>query len=136
MIKVYDRAVKDFYIEDEYGKESLNTLYNTIYGRIFLKLFFSNRLYSKLFAIGEKSRLSKKKIKPFIKKYNINMEEYEEDGYKSFDEFFTRKKKEEYLEVNKEEKTLIAPCDGKIQMFKIDAAIKSRKSGKEVKIGE
>ena len=136
MIKVYDRKKGDFYVEDEHGKESLETLYNTVYGRVLLKMFFANRVYSRLVAVGEKSALSSGKIESFIEKYNISMNEYENRVFRSFDEFFTRKKKKEYLRVDEDKKALIAPCDGKLQVFKIDDALRLKVKGSMYNLAE
>ena len=129
MIKVYDRKTGEFYEEDEHGKESLETLYETVYGRILLKMFFAGRVYSKLVAVSEKSAFSSRKIDGFIEKYNISMDEYENRVFRSFDEFFTRKKKKEFLKVDEAPKALIAPCDGKLQYFKIDDALRLKVKG-------
>ncbi len=136
MIKVYDRKSCDFYEEDEHGKESLETLYNTVHGRVLLKLFFSNRVYSRLVAAGEKSPLSSRKIEGFIEKYNISMAEYENRVFRSFDEFFTRKKRKEYLKVDGDKKALISPCDGKLQVFKIDDALRLKVKGSMYNLAE
>jgi len=136
VIKVYDREKKDFYVEDEYGKESLELLYNTLRGRILLKLFFSNRLYSKMVGMFEKSIFSRKKVKKFIEDYNIPLKEYEKDKFKSFDDFFIRKKNKKYLEVDMDKDTLIAPCDGKVQMFKIDDALRLKVKGSMYNLAE
>ena len=136
MIKIYDRKKDGYYIEDEHAKESLEQLYNTIHGRILLKMFYSNRIYSKIVALSEKSCFSKRKIAPFIDKYNINLDEYENKNYKSFDDFFTRKKKSEFLEVDKNTKSFIAPCDGKLQVFKIDKALRLKVKGSLYNLSE
>ena len=63
------------------------------------------------------SKLSKHKIKNFIKKHHINMDEYEYKTYKSFNEFFIRKIKEEKRII---QDGLIAVSDSKLSIYKID----------------
>lgn len=90
-MRVYDRAAKMFREETEYGGKGLNFLYNNAFGRVLLKLFFCRRLYSKLNGAYMKSRMSAKRIAPFIKKYSIDLNGCANTDFKSFDDFFTRR---------------------------------------------
>ena len=72
-MKVWDRKRNTFYEEKEYAKKKLDFLYNTFLGRVLLKLIFSRVWFSKLQAIYQNSKMSKKKILPFTLKYNIDM---------------------------------------------------------------
>ena len=47
--------------------------------------------YDRLYALYENSRLSTREIEPFIRKYHINMAEFEPVRYRSFAEFFDRR---------------------------------------------
>lgn len=100
--------------------ESLNSkfLHNTLLGRFFL-FFLTRRIFSKMVGLFLSSRLSRIKIKSFIKKNKIDMSTYENIKYKSFNEFFSRKKKEEYLSFNSNQSDLVSPCDSKLEVFKI-----------------
>jgi phosphatidylserine decarboxylase len=51
----------------------------------------SQPLYDRLYAIFQDSRLSAKQIEPFIRKNQIDMDEFERVDYRSFGEFFTRR---------------------------------------------
>ena len=51
----------------------------------------SRPFYDRLYAIYENSRWSTRKIEPFIRKYHINMAEFEPVRYSSFAEFFDRR---------------------------------------------
>ena len=73
-MKIWDRKRNIFYEEKEYGKKKLDFLYNTFLGRILLKLIFSRVWFSKLQAIYQNSKISKRKILPFILKYNVEGE--------------------------------------------------------------
>jgi hypothetical protein len=46
---------------------------------------------NRLYALYENSRLSTREIEPFIRKYHINMAEFEPARYRSFAEFFDRR---------------------------------------------
>ena len=66
------------------------------------------------------SKLSRIKIKGFIKKNKINMDEYKEKEYTSFNDFFMREIKAEKRKI---EDGLIAVCDSKLIVYKIDELI-------------
>lgn len=124
MVKVFDRSKKEIYEEEQYGQKKLEFLYNTVIGRIILKLIISNKIYSKINALFEKRKSSIKKIKPFVKKYNIIESDFEEKQYNSFNDFFTRKIKEGARKIEKNKSKLIAPADSKLSVYKIDHNLK------------
>ena len=95
-------------------------LYNKLFGRILLKLF-TRRFISKCGGAFLKTRISKKKIPDFIKAGNINVDDYYVDNVKSYNDFFIRKIKEDRRKIDMEPKHLIAPCDSKLQAFKISS---------------
>lgn len=94
----------------------LRFLYHTILGRIILWLLIRESV-SKLLGHLFNSRISKRYIKKFIIKNNINMSRFEEKEYQCFNDFFTRKLKN--LE-EKKETAFTAPCDGKLTVYPID----------------
>jgi phosphatidylserine decarboxylase len=51
----------------------------------------SRPLYDRLYALYENSRWSTREIEPFIRKYHIDMAEFEPVRYRSFAEFFDRR---------------------------------------------
>src|SRR5947207_12160039 len=51
----------------------------------------SQPLYDWLDAAYQRTGWSARKIEPFVRKYRINMGDYEQVGYRSFDEFFIRR---------------------------------------------
>ena len=93
----------------------LKFLYETIIGRILL-LFITRATFSKLVTWLLDCRISVIFIKPFIKKNNIDTSLYEDKKYKSFNDYFTRNKKEINIDENKE--AFISPCDCKLSVYK------------------
>lgn len=65
------------------------------------------------------SRLSTPMIKKFILKNNINMTEFENVKYKSYNDFFTRKILPEKRKVADNPTHFISPCDSKLTAYKI-----------------
>ena len=99
--------------------KGLSFLYNTTIGRIILYPLVNSSFISKIVGIFMNSRLSKILIKKFIKKHNINMDDYEKEKYNNFNDFFIRRIKNEKRLVDKNINNLIAPCDSKVTHYKI-----------------
>lgn len=95
----------------------IRLLYNTSPGRLLLKALI-NPSVSNAAGIFLSSVLSKPLIDYYIKKHKIDMSEYEECKYKSFNDFFTRKKK--HISVSHKSSELISPCDGYLSVYNID----------------
>lgn len=102
-------------------KESLiiKFLYKTVVGRAILKLLV-NPSISRASARFLSSSFSKWLVPVFVRRNNIDMTYYQvpEGGYKSFNEFFTRKMEEKYIWY----KTgpLVSPCDGLLTVSEIN----------------
>ena len=98
---------------------TLKFLYENPFGRIILKgitLPFVSSIVGKYMS----SSLSKRRIKKFISANGINMEEYEDRDFHSFNDFFTRKIKENRRPLPQDKEVLFSPCDGKLSAYKID----------------
>lgn len=131
MIKIYNRQSKKYSIEEQYGQDKLNILYNKKLGRILLKIVI-NPLFSKIYGFYKKSKLSKKEITKFIKKYNIDLSKYEEKEYKSFNDFFTRKlKTTNNILINKD---FISPAESKLLVYKITKKLEVNIKGTNYRI--
>ena len=124
---IYDREAKTISKDKQYGSIYLNFLYNNILGRVILKLIICPA-FSKIYGKYNNMSISKKRVDTFIKKYNIDTNEYEKKEYSSFNEFFTRKRKAIYYD--KEKNNFIAPADSKLMVYKIkdDVTIKIKQS--------
>lgn len=92
-------------------------LYNNAFGRGLLKAIqFCGGF--KLAAYFVKSPASRFMIKRFISNNNIDMQPYAGQKYKSFAEFFARKKDIE--PINAQPNEIISPCDGLLSYYRID----------------
>ena len=65
-------------------------------------------------------RISALAVKPFIKSNHIDMTDFEERNFSSFNDFFTRRVKEGRRPVDMKPEHLIAPCDSKITVYPIE----------------
>ena len=96
---------------------SIKFLYTDPFGRIILKLI-SNRFVSNIVGKYMNSSLSKKRINKTIKQNNIDMSLFEEKEFKSFNDFFTRHKKELNFDTNKNH--FVSPADAKLLAIKLN----------------
>lgn len=63
--------------------------------------------------------ISKWLISPFVKKNKIDLSEYQEQEYRSYNDFFIRKIKEGSRKIDQQPNHLIAPCDSKLSVYSI-----------------
>ena len=90
-MRVWSRSEQKYIEEQEYQKELLDFLYHTVPGRAVLKIV-TNPFFSEINAWRERSPRSVGKIRPFVEKYHIDLSECERKNFRSFDDFFTRKR--------------------------------------------
>ena len=100
------------------SSKTLNFLYDNFLGRIILKILIC-KFISNLIGIYMNSKLSIKRINKFIKDNNIDMNEYENKKYFSYNDFFTRKIIKDKRPINLSKNILISPCDAKLTAYKI-----------------
>ncbi|MDO4306040.1 MAG: archaetidylserine decarboxylase [Eubacteriales bacterium] len=105
-------------IEESDQDKLLRHLYTDRGGRLCLKLLI-RPFVSRLAGVVLKSRLSAGFIPGFAERNGIDMSDYEEKKYGSYNDFFTRKIRPEARPVAKGENILISPCDGKLSVHRI-----------------
>ena len=97
----------------------LEKIYKSEAGRLILK-FLTSKAVSEIGGKFMDGPLSVPAIKPFIEKNNIDMSQYEDKKYKSYNDFFTRKIKEGERIFDMTPELLCSPCDSKLTVYKID----------------
>ncbi len=107
-------------VTNEKQNEMLKKLYGTAGGRLLLKVL-TRPIISKIAGAFMDSPLSIPLIKPFIRKNNIDMSQYEKKRYMSYNAFFTRKVLPEKRQIDMDEDSLISPCDSKLSVYKINS---------------
>lgn len=129
-ITVYNRKSEEYYEEIQYKSNALHFLYETMLGRIILKGFILGKTYSNYNARKNEKSDSISKIKPFIRDYKINEEEFEITEFESFHEFFLRRLKPSARPICLDTDALISIADSKLRCYPIDdfAAIKIKNS--------
>lgn len=99
--------------------DTLKKLYSTSIGTAFVSIF-TNKFFSDIAGRILNTKYSSKIIPKFIEMNNIDMNEYEEKEYNSYNDFFTRRIKEGCREFSENKINLCSPCDGKIKIYDID----------------
>ena len=94
----------------------LKFLYNNFFGRCILRVLIS-RPVSKLAGAFLSSTLSKCLIKRFVTNNNIDLDDFQSDNFRCFNDCFCRKIKDGKRPL---EEGLIAPCDGLLSAYHIE----------------
>ncbi len=119
-----DRRTKKREKEKVYGHFFLKLLY----GEGFLPRFFSAfllpiitrfPLFSRLYGAYQKSWISRSKVKPFIKRFQVNADEFVDpvNSFRNFNDFFIRRIKSESRPMEGDEKTATLPADARYLVF-------------------
>ena len=129
-MKIYDRQSKSYEETEQYGAGKLEFLYNNAFGRLFLGLAVSP-FVSGIYGRMNSRKSSVKKIPGFIEKQGIDMSEYEEREYESFNDFFTRKIRPEKRPIDMAKNVLISPADSKLLVYEIGDDTRMTVKGRE-----
>lgn len=104
---------------DEKQDGFLSFLYNNFFGRLITKIL-CRRFVSELGRVYMNSSFSKKRINKLIKANNIDMNDYEQKEFASFNEFFIRKIAEGKRNIQLDKEALISPADSKLTVYDIN----------------
>ena len=129
-MKIYDRQSKSYEETEQYGAGKLEFLYNNAFGRLFLGLAVSP-FVSGIYGRMNSRKSSVKKIPGFIEKQGIDMSEYEDREYESFNDFFTRKIRPEKRPIDMAKNVLISPADSKLLVYEIGDDTRMTVKGRE-----
>ena len=97
----------------------LHWLYTSVPGRALLPLI-TRPFITKLGGAVMNSALSKRAIPGFIRNNNIEMSDFEERPYRSYNDFFTRKILPGKRPICADKDTLISPCDALLSAYAIE----------------
>lgn len=116
-IEYIDRQTGNILNEDTPANGIMNFLYgNNPMGKLSLNSLFKRKFLSSLGGKYMNSKASLKKVKPFIDKYNIEMDHFivPKNGFKHFNDFFYRKVKTDKRPI---QQGVISPADGRVLAF-------------------
>ena len=125
MSKLYNRKTKTIEEDNQYKNNYLLFLYNNPFGRLLLKILilpFVSKLVGKYYD----SKASTRSIDKFIKDNKIDMSLYEKAEYKSFNDFFARKKiiLDETSSNFRENNYFVSPADSRVLVYKFGEKLK------------
>lgn len=107
--------------EEATGQDKLLAwVYGHALTRMLIRPFVSPAV-SKLGGKVLDSRLSALAVPRFVRKKHIELQEYEEQKFRSYNAFFTRCIREEMRPIEMDESVFISPCDGKASVYPIDS---------------
>lgn len=98
-IKYFNRMTNKVEVEKVYGDWFIKFLYSSALGHQIGNVF-TNKYFSKIYGAFQDMPSSHNKVRPFIEKFNIPIDEYEpgtrpaldtRDSYRTFNEFFIRR---------------------------------------------
>lgn len=116
-MKIFDRNGQEV-IVDQSQNNLLKSLYSHVLGRCVLKVL-TLPFITHIGGMYMNSRLSHHKIQPFIQQNHIDMNQYVEQTYQSYNEFFTRKIKDGQRPIQDNPHELISPADSKVTYYPI-----------------
>lgn len=99
----------------------LASAYSTKSGRALMK-FLSLPVFSKCARVIMNSKISASFVSDFAEKNQIDLFDYEQKIYSSFNDFFTRKIKCGRRFITKDPNMLVSPSDGKVSAYEITSS--------------
>ena len=97
---------------------ALDFLYGNAFGRLITKLL-SRKFISEIGRMYMNSSFSKRRINKLIKSENIDMSQYENREFSSFNDFFTRKLAPNARVIDFNPDSVISPADSKLTVYDI-----------------
>lgn len=109
--KVYGQV----FIELLYGKSFFSRLISFFFLPLVSRISFLSYLYGAL----QKSKLSRRKVKPFVNAFKIDSLEFAQniDAFSSFNDFFIRKLKKDVRPLAPGKEVLVMPADARYLVF-------------------
>lgn len=116
-IQYYERESGQIKTEKVAGEKWLVWLYYNPIGEATLWALAKRKLLSTIYGNMMDCTYSAKKIHPFIEDFDIDMSVAQEQEFKNFNDFFTRKLKDDARPINSSTKIVVSPADGKILAY-------------------
>ncbi len=115
MIQFFNRSKGTVETECVYGENWLKLIYDNPFGKLLLWAAVKKSWFSRWYGWRLSQPASKARIRPFIRKYKLDEEEFDSDpeGFRSFNEFFSRKLKPDARPIEQENAVAVFPADGR-----------------------
>lgn len=116
-IRYIDRQSGATCVEKVYGGKGLLFLYGDGLLNRIIRFILSLPFFSYCYGLYQKSCLSKRKVEPFIKEYEVDRSEFAKQEFSSFNDFFIRKLKPETRPIVQDPNVLSMPADGRYLVY-------------------
>jgi phosphatidylserine decarboxylase len=116
-IQYYERESGQLKTEKVAGEKWLVWLYNNPIGEATLWALAKRKLGSSIYGKMMDCTSSAKRIHPFIEEFDIDMSSFQEEEFKNFNGFFTRKLKDNARQIDTCFNIVVSPADGKILAY-------------------
>jgi len=116
-IQYYERESGQIKTEKVAGEKWLLWLYYNPIGEATLWTLAKRKLVSSIYGNMMDRTSSAKKIQPFIEDFDIDMSIAQEQEFKNFNDFFTRKLKDNARPIDTSFNIVVSPADGKILAY-------------------
>ena len=115
MIQFFNRSKGTVETERVYGENWLKLIYDNPFGKLLLWAAVKKSWFSRWYGWRMSQPASKARIRPFIRKYKLDEEEFDSDpeSFRSFNEFFSRKLKPDARPIEQENAVAVFPADGR-----------------------
>lgn len=119
VIEYYDRKTGEMNKEIVMGDALIKWAYRSLAGKIIAPFLFSSSFVSKLIGYYFDSKLSKPKIDKAIQELKIDESEFAvpKEEYSSFNDFFTRKLKDDARPYSQNDEDFSSPADGRVLVY-------------------
>lgn len=118
-MQVWDRQAQRLTETPEVGGGAIRFTYGTAFGRMLAKGLLCRRPVSALYALWQRSPLSRGKVRRFMRTYRISVDDCTRQEFSCFNDFFTRQRKN-YVNQTAENE-LPAVADSKLTALPISA---------------
>ena len=114
-IQYFDRYSGKLQEEAIYGESWLRWTYGTVLGRFFLFAVVKRALFSSWYGWRMNGAASRRKIVPFCRQFGVDTSEFEFpiEEYRTFNDFFIRRLKQETRPIAVVERSVVFPADGR-----------------------
>lgn len=116
-IQYYERETNQLKTEKVAGEKWLVWLYYNPIGEAALWTLAKRKLVSSVYGKMMDHTSSAKRIIPFIEDFDIDMNGVQEQEFKNFNDFFTRKLKDNERPVDTSLNIVVSPADGKVMAY-------------------
>lgn len=122
-IQIIDRKSGKLFEEKIFGEKFVLWAHKSSLGLILTSNRWIQKIVSGAYGFYASTLFSRREIKPFIREHNIQMQDFEipEGGYRSFNDFFSRKlKKGKRSFEQKSSQVVLAPAEGRVYYHAIN----------------